>query len=405
MNDRIAQLEEQYRETYMGFYRHIHAHPETGYQEKETSEFVYSILKDMPLDEIRTNVGGYGIVAVLKGEHDGPCVALRADMDALNITEKTGCPFASQNAGIMHACGHDSHTSMLLAAAYVLSSMKDEIYGTVKFIFQPAEEMSPTGGAPAMIRDGALENPKVDAIVGMHVWPTLPTGVIGLQAGAVSAASDRLKMTVYGKTCHASMPDMGADAIVGTSAVIMSLQPIISRNLCPRNTAVISVCAIKGGEKHNIICDRVDLDGTVRSFDEEDHKKLPVWIERAIKNTAAAYGCTAELNYQVGYPSTVNNPQLVEIGRNVIKETFGDTALAPELPAAAIGEDFSFYTLQVPAAFTWLGCRPDDVKPEDMPALHNNTFMPDPKAFPYGVRYMASMALKLLKSELPEAKK
>ena len=404
MNSVITALEEKYRERYMAFYRHIHAHPEISYEEKETSAFVYSVLKNLPLDDIRTNVGGYGITALLKGYRDGPCVALRADMDALSITENTGCPFASQNPGVMHACGHDSHTAMLLAAAHILCDMKPFINGSVKFLFQPSEEKTPTGGAPLMIRDGALENPHVDAIIGLHVWPTLPTGVVGVQAGAVSAASDHLIATIKGTASHGAMPDKGTDAIVGASAVVMALQPIISRNLPPRNTAVITIGTIHGGDRYNIIPDRVVLDGTVRSFDETDHRNLPVWIRRAIVNTAAAYGCEAEIDYQVGYPSTINNPEVVAIGKDVVRKLLGNDALAPDLPTPPIGEDFAFYTLKVPAAFAWLGCRPEGVEPGDMPALHNDRFIPDPKCFPYGIRYTVSMALTLLNSDIRSIK-
>ena len=404
MNEQIRQLEMKYRDKVMEFYRHIHSHPELSYQEEQTAAYVYSVLKDLPLDEIHRNVGGHGVTALLKGIRPGPCVGVRADMDALSITENTGCPFASQNPGVMHACGHDSHTSILLGAVHVLCQLKDQIRGSVKFIFQPSEEMTPTGGAPGMIRDGVLENPRVDAIIGLHVWPTLATGTIGLQAGAVSAASDHLRATIRGKASHGSMPDMGIDAIVAASAVVLSLQPIISRNLCPRNTAVITIGTIKGGDRYNIIPDRVDLDGTVRSFDENDHKKLPQWIKRAIDNTAAAYGCTAEINYQVGYPSTMNHPKIVEIGRGVIRDVLGEAGVLPDLPVPATGEDFSFYTLKVPAAFAWLGCRPDGVTPENMPALHNDKFLPDPKCFPYGVQYLSAMALKLLESDISNIK-
>jgi amidohydrolase len=404
MNPKILELEQKYREKYMGYYRHIHAHPELSYQEEQTAAYVYEALSALPLDDIRCDVGGHGVVALLKGSQPGPCIALRADMDALSITENTGCPFASQNPGVMHACGHDSHTSMLLGAVNVLCEMKDQLKGTLKFIFQPSEEMTPTGGAPGMIRDGVLENPKVDAILALHVWPTLGTGTIGLQAGAVSASSDHLRATIKGVASHGSMPDKGVDAIVAASAVVMSLQPIISRNLCPRNTAVITIGTIHGGDRYNIVPDKVELDGTVRSFDTEDHEKLPQWIARAINNTAAAYGCTAEIDYQTGFPPTMNNAKLVSIGREVIREVLGDAGVMPDLPVAPIGEDFSFYTLKVPAAFAWLGCRPDTVAPEDMPALHNDRFIPDPKCMPIGVRYLVSMALKLLDSDLEEVK-
>jgi len=399
MNSQIEQLEQKYREKYMSFYRHFHAHPELSYHEEKTAAYVYEVLSQLPLDEIRQNVGGHGVVAVLKGAHDGPCIALRADMDALSITENTGCAFASQNPGVMHACGHDAHTALLLAATHILCEMKEQIKGTLKFIYQPSEEMTPTGGAPGMIRDGVLENPKVDAIIALHVWPTLPTGVIGLQSGAVSASSDHLRATIKGVASHGSMPDLGVDAIVAASAVVMSLQPIISRNLCPRNTAVITIGTIHGGDRYNIVPDKVELDGTVRSFDTSDHEKLPQWIARAINNTAAAYGCSAEIDYQTGFPPTMNNEKIVAIGRNLILNEFGENCLTPVLPVAPIGEDFSFYTLKVPAAFAWLGCRPSTTAPEDMPALHNDKFMPDPNCFPYGVKYLVLMALKLLESK------
>lgn len=405
MNSRIAELEKKHRETYMSYYRHIHAHPEPSYHEVHTAAYVQEALSRLPLDEIRSEVGGHGIVALLKGAQPGPCIALRADMDALNITELTGCPFASENPGVMHACGHDAHTAMLLGAVSVLCEMKDKIKGTLKFIFQPSEEMTPTGGAPGMIKDGALENPKVDAIIALHVWPTLPTGAIGLQAGAVSASSDHLRATIHGKASHGSMPDQGTDAIVAASAVVMALQPIISRNLCPRHTAVITIGTIHGGDRYNIVPDKVELDGTVRCFDTDDHAKLPEWIARAINNTAAAYGCSCEIDYQVGFPPTMNNAHLVSIGREVIRDVLGDSGVMPELPVAPIGEDFSFYTLKVPAAFAWLGCRPASVAPEDMPALHNDRFLPDPECFPHGVRYLASMALTLLNSDLEGLKK
>ncbi len=399
MNPRISELEKKYRDTYMSYYRHIHAHPEPSYHEEKTAAYVFEKLSALPLDEIRRNVGGHGVVALLKGEKQGPCVALRADMDALNIVENTGCPFASENTGVMHACGHDAHTSMLLGAVSVLCEMKDQIRGTLKFIFQPSEEMTPTGGAPGMIRDGVLENPKVDAIIALHVWPTLPTGQIGLQAGAFSAASDHLRACIRGVASHGAIPDKGVDAIVAASAVVMSLQPIVSRNISPRHTAVITVGTIHGGTRYNIVPDKVDIDGTVRCFDNEDHEKLPKWIERAVVNTAAAYGCTAEIDYQVGYPPTMNNPRLAEIGREVIRDVLGDGGVTPPLPVQPIGEDFAFYTLKVPAAMAWLGCRPDGTAPEDMPALHNDRFLPDPACFPYGVLYLVSMALTLLDSD------
>lgn len=402
MIQRICQLEEKYREKYLEFYRHLHRHPEPSYQEEKTAAFVTSVLKTLPLDEIRTNVGGHGVLATLKGAKPGRVVALRADMDALTITENTGCPFASENPGVMHACGHDSHTAMLLGAVHVLCELKDQIEGTVKFVFQPSEEMTPTGGAPGMIADGILENPKVQAMIGLHVWPTLATGTMGIQAGPVSAASDHLKFTVRGKACHGSMPDAGVDAVVAASATVMALQAVVSRNVSPQDIAVITLGTVHGGDRYNIVADRVDFDGTVRSFNEEVHQKLPQWIKRTVENTVAAFGAEAEIEYQVGYPSTINRAEIVEICKTAAAPVVGNGGVLPPQPVPPTGEDFAFYTLKVPSAFAWLGCRPEGVAPEDMPALHNDKFMPDPSCFPLGVRYLANAAFKLLEAPLED---
>lgn len=396
MTDRIESLEKKYRDAYMGFYQHIHQHPELSYHEAETSSYVTEILKKLPLDDIRTNVGGYGVVALLKGAEPGPVVALRADMDALPIKENTGVPFASVNNGVMHACGHDAHTSMLLGIVHVLCGMKNEIAGNIKFIFQPSEENTPTGGAPGMIKDGALENPKVDAMIAMHVWPSFKVGTMGVQPGVVSACSDHLKITVMGKAAHGSMPDEGIDAIVAASSVINALQSIISRNVCPRETAVITIGTISGGSAYNVIPYKASLEGTVRSFSQDVHEKLPDWIKRAVTHSAEAYGASTDIDYQIGYPSVLNDPEIVGVCRDAVRETLGDKGLMPDISVPPIGEDFAFFSRAVPAAFAWIGCCPEGVKLTDMPALHNDKFIPDPGALPAGVRYAAAAALKLL---------
>lgn len=392
----IESLEKKYRDTYMEFYKHIHQYPELSYHESATSAYVTDILKKLPLDDVRTNVGGYGVVAVLKGAKPGPVVALRADMDALPIKESTGVSFASRNEGVMHACGHDAHTSMLLGIVHILCEMKNEIAGNIKFIFQPSEENTPMGGAPGMIKDGALEDPKVDAMIAMHVWPSFKVGTIGVQPGIVSACSDHLKITVIGKAAHGSMPDEGIDAIVAASSVINSLQSVISRNVSPRETAVITIGTISGGRAYNVIPDRVALEGTVRSFSRDVHERLPDWIKRAVTHSAEAYGASADIDYQIGYPSVLNDPYIVSVCRDAVRETLGDKGLMPDIPVPPIGEDFAFFSLAVPSAFAWIGCCPEGVKLTDMPALHNDKFIPDPGALSTGVRYAASAALKLL---------
>ena len=398
---RIEELEKKFRDAYMACYYHFHKNPELSYQEVETAVFVAEKLKSLPLDEVRTRVGGNGVVALLKGGKPGPVVAMRADMDALSIPEATGVDFASTKPGVMHACGHDAHTAMLLGAAHVLCEMKADLPGTIKFVFQPSEEITPRGGALGMIEDGVLENPHVDAMIGMHVWPTFETGMIGAQDGVVSASSDHLKVRVTGKSAHASMPNDGVDAIVATAAVIGAFQSIISRNVDPKETAVITVGTIHGGERYNIIPEVVDLDGTVRTFNPDVTSRMPGLIERAAMNTAAAYGAKAEVDYESGYPSVMNDPATSAICRAAIVETLGAGGLLPVQGVPASGEDFSFFAKKVPATFAWLGCRPKGVDAADQPPLHNAKFLPDPEALPIGVRYATYAAFKLLQEFKP----
>lgn len=393
---RVEALERKFREVYFEYYRHFHENPEPSYQEKETASYIHRKLKPLPFEEIKTGVGGCGVTALLRGEKPGPVIALRADMDALNVTEATGAPFASKNPGIMHACGHDAHMAMLLGAAHVLCEMKPELAGTVKFIFQPSEEMTPRGGAPGMIEEGVLENPRVDAILAMHVWPDYQTGEIGAQDGVVSAASDRLKIKITGKSAHASMPHQGIDAIVAAAGVISSLQSVISRSVDPREAAVVTIGLIRGGARYNVVAEEVLLDGTVRTFNPEVTKKMPGLIERTAAGAASAFGAAAAVKYESGYPSVLNAPQVSAICREAIIDVAGEKGLLPVQKVPAAGEDFSFFAREVPAAFAWLGCRPEGVAPEEMPPLHNDKFLPDPNALPLGVRYVTTAALALL---------
>lgn len=401
----IARLESKFRGTYMGYYYHLHKNPESSYHEEKTARFVADKLRALPLDDIKTGVGGHGVTASLRGSRPGPVIALRADMDALNVTENTGVDFASVNQGVMHACGHDAHTAMLLGAALTLSSMKDELAGTIKFVFQPSEEMTPRGGALGMIENGALENPKVDAIIGVHVWPSYKTGEIGAQDGVVSAASDHLKIKITGKSAHASMPHEGTDAIVAAAATVTTLQNIISRRVDPRDTAVITIGTISGGTRYNVIPEEAFMEGTVRTFNPAVTKMMPEWISVAAVNAARSCGAEAEVDYESGYPSVVNDPVVSKICREAIVDTVGKQGLLPVQGVPASGEDFSFFARLVPASFAWLGCRPDGVAPEDMPPLHNAGFLPDPEALPLGVRYLSAAAIRLLEAYGKQAPK
>lgn len=391
MYSTIAVLEEKYREETIACYKHLHRHPEASYDEKETSAFVFDVLSRLPFDEIKTNVGGYGVTALLKG--GGPAtVALRADMDALNIEEKSGADYASEKPMLMHACGHDGHTAMLLGAAKVLCEMKDRLKGSIRFIFQPAEEKTPRGGAQGMIEAGVLENPQIDAVLGMHLWPSLETGTIGLQCGAVSAASDHLTINIKGRASHGAIPDEGIDAVLAVGATVVALQGIVARNVPPKESAVITIGTMTGGSRYNVIAENALLDGTVRTFNPSVREKMPFWIERTAKGTAESYGASAEVEYVKGYPSVMNSPEIVSLARQAAINSFGEGALCGEMALPPIGEDFAFYSLAAPSAFAMLGCRPANVAAKDMPPLHNDKFLPDIKALGIGIRYISAAA-------------
>jgi len=395
--EKISEFVQKYRNSYISYWKDFHRHPEPSHKEIRTSGKVAEILEGLGI-EVKKQVGGTGVIGLLKGDSNGPTVALRADMDALQIKEETGCEFASVNDGVMHACGHDSHTAMLLGAAHVLSELKGHVKGNIKFIFQPAEEDSPVGGAPGMIKDGALENPKVEAIFGIHMWPTLETGVMGIKEGVMSAASDRLNMSVRGKSTHAATPEFGIDAIVITSQVISALQTVISRNVSPLDSAVITFGKIEGGSRYNIVADQVDLDGTVRTFDPNTRKLVAEKISQIAKGTASSMGGDCIVDYKWGYPPTMNDHQATKIAKEAIVKTVGKNGLYEISMPNPGGEDFAFFSEKVPAAFAWLGCRPKGIPPEEFPKLHNNKFLPDEEALPIGVTYLCQVALTALEA-------
>lgn len=373
----------------------IHKNPELSRNEAGTAALVASVLKEAGLD-VKKGVGGHGVSALLKGAKDGPCIALRADMDALPMEEHTGFPCSSSVKGVMHACGHDVHTAMVLGAALVLSEIRDEVSGSVKFIFQPAEEDNPTGGAPAMIADGVLKNPDVDAVFGMHVWPSLKTGTVGTREGALMGASDRLFLTVGGKGAHGSEPENGIDAIAIAAQVITALQTIVSRSVSPLDAAVVSIGTIRGGNRYNVIADEVILEGTVRTVNPETQEKMPSRIAKIARGVAEGMGGECEIEYIKGYPPLMNSRETTEKALSALEKTIGkENIIHVEKPALG-GEDFSFFSREIKAQFLWLGCRPEGVEKDDMPPLHNNRFLPDEKAIPVGVEVLAACVLEYL---------
>ncbi len=388
----VKALIEKYWDKVREHREYLHRHPEPSHQEKETAAYIAGVLRGIGL-EPKENVGGYGVVALIQGRGPGKCVGLRADFDALEITECTGVPFASENPGVMHACGHDAHTAMLLGAAYVLNELRDRFDGCVKLVFQPAEEDAAASGAKAMIADGVLEDPHVDAMYGQHVWPPIPTGKIGVRNGAMMASSDRFFITVHGKSSHASRPEDGIDAAVIAAYIITALQTIVSRNVGALDSAVISIGKLTAGTRYNIIAEEARLEGTCRNLNPAVRKTMPERITKIAQGIAESMGGSAEVDYRMCYSPTVNDPEQFQLMCETITETLGEDALLiPENPALG-GEDFSYYCEKVPTCFNWLGCQ-EAGKPEY--PIHNGKFLPQEEALPLGMEVMVNAALKFL---------
>ena len=387
----IKAIINSYFDQIVAYRRHIHQNPELSHEEAQTAAFIAQTLKGMGL-EPTTGVGGHGVTAVIQGAGPGKCVGLRADFDALPIQELTGLPFASQNTGVSHACGHDMHTAMLLGAAHVLLSVRDEFQGCVKLIFQPAEEDVLNCGAVPMIRDGVLENPHVDAMIGQHVWPQYPVGTAAIRNGAMMASSDRFHITVHGKSSHGSAPEDGVDAIVIASQVINALQTIVSRQVSPRDAAVVTIGTIHGGDRYNVIANSVKLEGTSRNLNPEVRNKMPERIGQIAKGVAESMGGSCEVEYFKGYAPTVNDPAMFELVHGVMRQVIGDGTNLPEMPALG-GEDFSFYCERIPCAFFWLGVRTPE---QPFYPIHNGCFSPDENALPVGIEIAVRSALAFL---------
>ena len=372
--------------------RWLHAHPECSGQEKETAAYIAKALRNLGLAP-QENVGGYGIVALIEGKKGGKCVALRADFDALAIQEETGLPFASKNPGVMHACGHDVHTAMLLGAAEVLCSMKEEFAGTIKLIFQPSEENATDSGAKKMIAAGVLENPSVDAIFAQHVSPNYPTGSIALNEGAMSASSDRFFITVKGKSSHGSAPENGVDAVTIGAQIITALQTIVSRNISPLDSVVLTIGKLAAGSQYNIIAEECTMEGTCRTLNPQVQDQLPQRMEAIIKGIAESMGGTYEFQYSKGFIPTMNAPAAFALVRDTAQTLLGSEQVIIPEKSAMTGEDFSFFGREIPAAFYWLGCQKEDAP---FYPLHNNRFAPDEAAMPVGMEVMISSALAYL---------
>jgi amidohydrolase len=385
--------------------RHLHQHPELSNQEVETAKFVAARLREMGL-EPKTGIARHGVTALIRGGKPGPTVALRADMDALPVTEEVDLPFRStatatfegKTVGVMHACGHDAHTAMLLAAAEALLAVRDELPGDVLLLFQPAEESVPESerpaGAEAMVLAGVLDDPKVSAIFGLHVMAGTRTGRLGWRRGPMMAAADRFEITVEGRQTHGSKPWHGVDPIVIGSQIVSALQTIVSRQVdIVREPAVVTVGQFESGVRNNIIPERARLVGTIRTFADDMQRDIHDRIRRIAEETAAASGARAKVTIDRGYPVTANDTALVDWMVPTLERLAGDDAFETRKVTGA--EDFSYYARKIPAMFVFLGITPEE-ELLTADSNHSPRFEIDESALPMGARALAHLAVDWL---------
>ncbi len=376
------EVEENFGDKIVALRRDIHREPELGFDTEKTAAKVLAALDGLPLD-LETGVAQNGIVATLEGEGDGPTVALRADMDALPIQEETGLPCASEIEGKMHACGHDGHTSMLVGAAHVLSGMSDRIDGTVKFVFQPAEEGG--GGGKVMVDEGVADD--ISSIFALHLWPGLPFGKVATKAGPIMAAADAFEMEVSGTGGHGAMPHLAADAVVMAAQIVTALQTVVSREVDPVEPAVLTVGEIGAGTAFNIIPEKARIGGTVRTLNPDLRKRMPERIEDLARGVAKGMRGDVDLDYTFSYPVAVNDEDAAARALSVADDLFGGDSVL-ELPNPSMGgEDFAYFLEKVPGAFIWLGVG------EDASGLHTPRFAFDEDILPRGAALLAALAL------------
>ncbi len=391
----IARLVEDATPPAVALRHELHAHPELGFQEHDTARRIHDRLLQIPNLRVQTGVAGTGIVALLNADRDGPCVALRAELDALPITEETNAAYASKSLGRMHACGHDGHMACLVGAAMVLSKIADTLPGRVKFVFQPAEEGG--GGAKVMIDAGALNDPMVDAAFALHGWPDLDLGTIAVSAGPVMASADFFTITIRGRGTHAAYPHRGVDPIVVASHVVVALQTIASRTVDPLKSVVVTVGTLHAGTANNIIPETAIMEGTIRTLDPAVRTSVLARFQTLVAQTAAAHGATAEIEMGNGYTVLLNDPRAAALVRSAATTVDRADRCVESGPSMG-GEDFAFIAERVPAAFWRLGVRQGD--PASQPTLHQSTYNFPDAAIPLGIRMHCEIARRFLQARM-----
>lgn len=390
LKEKIKELATSYAPTFIQVRNHIHSNPELSYQEFQTSAFIQSKLKEFGIEY--KVMAETGVIGLIKGNNpDKRIIALRADIDALPIEEANDVPYKSKNKGVMHACGHDVHTTCLLGAAKILNELKHEWEGTVKLIFQPGEERNP-GGASILIKEGVLRDPAPTAILGLHVHPGLRAGQFSFRGGQVMASADELYLTIKGKGGHAASPHLTVDPILVASHIIIALQQVISRNNDPFSPSVLSICSIHGGNTTNVIPTEVKLMGTFRAMDETWRFKAHELIKKIATSTAEAMGASLDIHIDIGYPSVINNVELNDRVRGLAEELMGEEKISTtEMRMGA--EDFGYYSQVIPGCFYRLGVG----NPEKgiTSGVHTPAFNIDEPAIGYGMQMMAWLGAKV----------
>jgi amidohydrolase len=394
--EQIAQAAEAMRPQLVAQRRDFHKHPELSNREERTSRVIAERLRALGFDDVKTGVGKHGVVGLLKGSRPGPVVAVRADMDALPIQETLDVPYKSENAGVKHACGHDVHMAVQLGVAEILSRRRDLISGTIKFIFQPAEEGPPAGeegGAKLMVKEGVLENPRPSAIFGLHVMPNIEVGQIGYNSGPAMASADRFTITVRGRKVHGAYPHDGIDAVVVAAECVSALQTIRSRRVNTQEPLVLTIGSIHGGNRFNIVTDEVKMEGTVRTLNEDVRRRVKEMMNETLAGVTAAYGAKYELDYVEGAAVTYNEPALVEATLPTLRRAVGEAnVIAPKPQMGA--EDFSYFQQVIPGFFYFLGV---GNKAKGITAMiHTPEFDVDEEGLVVGVKAMTNVLLDYL---------
>lgn len=386
----MFKIEETLIQDAIDFRRLLHRYPELSTEERETSNRIQEKLKEYGIP-FKSGFADTGVLGIIKGEQDGKIIGIRADIDALPMKEISGVDFSSEHEGVMHACGHDAHTSMLLHAGKILNDNKKDLKGTILLIFQPAEELSPTGGSKRMMEDGVFDEYEPEMLLAQHVWPDLEVGKFGVMAGPIMGNSDKFKVIIKGSGGHASMPHSTVDALITANQVVNVLQTLVSRNANPMEPAVLTVGRFEAGTKHNVIAETAEIEGTIRSQSDETKAMMKKRFFEVVENVVTSMGAECEIIFDDGYPATVNDAHWASELRKSIVNVYGEESV-PALQPSLAGEDFSRFLQKYPGVYYWLGTSVG----EGQKPLHNPAFRLNEDAFKYGITAMVNMAVDTL---------